>query len=86
MADLTMTTSNVTLDLGTANEPDKCQVSVSYRLDFPGKRFSSSTGVSVLLPSGTIVENPLAAEKQARIEAADILDKVAAYLRAEAKK
>ena len=86
MTDLTMTSSNVTLDIGTANDPDRCQVSVSYRLNFPGKTFSSSTGVTVLLPPGTIVKGPVEAEKQARIEAADILDEVAAFFRKEAAK
>ena len=84
MTNLTMSKSNVTLDIGSGNEPDRCQVSVSYQLDLAGKRFSTSTGATVLLPAGSIVKGPLAAEKDARVQAADMLDEVAAFLRKEA--
>ena len=84
MTDIKLTNSNVTLDIGADAAPDKCQVSVSYRLSAPGINFSTNTGATVLLPPGTIVKSPIGAEKQARIEAADLLDEVAAFLRKEA--
>ena len=84
MTELNITNSNVTLDIGSGSEPDRCQVSVSYKLKQSGNHFSTSTGTSVLLPAGSIVKDPLGAEKDARVQAADTLDEVAAFLRKEA--
>ena len=81
MTKLEYTRSNVTLDIGENGAPDRAHVSVSYRL---GGNFSSSTGAAVQLPPGTIEKSAKAAENEARIAAADLLDSAATFLREKA--
>ena len=78
--------SNVTLDIGGEGRPDRCQVLVDYRTQAPGASHTTGFGVSVPLPPGAIVNGPLAAEKNARRQAADLLEKAANHLRKEASK
>ena len=85
MADISITKSNISLDRGEEGKDDHGSVSVTYTLSgTPG--LQSSVGISVRLPSGTIVKDYLAAELKARKNAVDILDAAAQFLRTETEK
>ena len=85
MADISITKSNISLDRGEEGKDDRGSVSVTYTLSgTPG--LQSSVGISVRLPSGTIVKDYLAAELKARENAVDILDAAAQFLRTETEK
>lgn len=75
--------SNVTLGIGGEGRPDRCQVFVDYKVGAPGTDHTVVFSVQTLLPPGAIVGGPLAAEKNARCQAADLLEKAAKYLRTE---
>ena len=67
--------TDVALNIGENGAPDSAEVfftTGSARFRLP----------KVALPPGTIVSDPLSAEKQARHATADILDKVVSSLRA----
>lgn len=83
MADISIMKSNVSLDRGEDGKDDSGHVSVAYALSgTPGLK--GSVGLSVRLPSGTIVKDYLMAEMKARKIAADILYASADFLRKEA--
>ena len=85
MADISIIKSNISLDRGEEGKDDSGSVSVAYTLSgTPGLR--GSVGVSVRLPSGTIVKDYLTAELQAQRIAVDILDAAALFLRTETEK
>ena len=69
--------TDVALNIGENGAVDRASVSIAVRT---GTR-SSSFSLMVDLPPGTIVSDPLSAEKQARRTVADILDKVVSSLR-----
>ena len=70
--------TDVTLNIGENGAADRAEVRIHVRT---GTR-SNSFRLKVDLPPETIVSDPLSAQKQARHEAADILDKVVSSLRA----
>ena len=70
--------TDVALNIGENGAADLATVSITVRTETR----SNSLRLKVVLPTGTIVSDPLSAQKQARHEAADILDKVVSSLRA----
>ena len=71
--------TDVTLNIGENGAPDSAIVSIHVRT---GTRSNSFILTVELLP-GTIVSDPLSAQKEARHATADILDKVVSSLRAD---
>ena len=71
--------TDVTLNIGENGAADRASVSIAVRT---GTRSNSFSLMVDLLP-GTIVFNPLSAQKEARHATADILDKVVSSLRAD---
>ena len=84
MAEAEVQTVDVTLNIGENGAPDSAEVIVTI-VTTGSTGSTRSTGFrlpKVDLPPGTIVPDPLSAQKQARHAAADILDKVVSSLRA----
>ena len=78
MAEIQVKKTDVTLNIGENGAADRANVSIRLRTGPQSSGFS----LTVDLPPGTIVSDPLSAEKQARHAAADILDKVVSSLQA----
>ena len=75
-------TSSVRLSIGD-EQSDMAEISLRFELGSTldeARRYSSSVQLSIVLPDGAVVADPVAANQVARQEAAAILRKMASQL------